>query len=302
MRSSISILTFYVFSTISPAQTGSYYPDGHGSQVYVPMGDIAFADLVEKYTPGDPAPVKSVSKPANALGIPDWDGGDGNFLTLGCGGSVILQFTNNVITDVDGADIYVFELGKYVEGTLLEISKNGKSWIKIGEISGGQTSVDIKGFVQPFESFRFIRLTDLKTSCTKNDGWPGADIDAVAAIGAGRNISLKSSVLFDFNKSVLKSSAQSELDKVLEEIKKMPGATIIVEGHTDSIGTKTANIGLSTKRANSVSNYFISKLGKENVIKMFGYGSQYPIATNTTDVGRELNRRVEIIIIPAKVE
>ena len=287
---------------VSYAQTtGKYYNDGHGSQVYVPLGDIAFADEIIKYTPGNPAPVRSAMLTKNALSTPDWFGGDENFLTLGCGGSVILKFNDNVITDVDGPDIFVFELGKYVEGTLLEISKNGKTWLSIGEIKGGQTSVDIKDMVKPFEYFSYIRLTDMKTSCKPDDGWPGADIDAVAAIGAGRNISLKSSVLFDFNQSVVKSTAQTELDKVIEEIKKMPGSTVIIEGHTDSIGNKKSNQLLSEKRAAAVSKYFSSKLGSKNVIKTSGFGDEDPVATNTTDQGREMNRRVEIVIIPAKL-
>ena len=298
------IIFFFLFFGVGnlPAQTGKYYLDGHGDSVYVPLGDIAFADAVVSYTPGKPAPVKGASDPKNALGIPDWDYMDHNFLTLGCGGNVVLRFTDNVIMDLPGPDIFVFELGKYVESTVLEISKDGKSWLKIGAISGGQTSVDIKGFVKPFESFAYIRLTDMKTSCDPTDGWPGADIDAVAAIGAGRSISLKSSVLFDTGKSNLKSTALSELDKVIPEIKKMKGASLIIEGYTDSIGNKQNNINLSKQRASSVSAYLSSKLGKTIAVKVFGYGDSYPVATNTTDAGREMNRRVEIIIVPGKVE
>jgi outer membrane protein OmpA-like peptidoglycan-associated protein len=284
------------------AQTGKYYLDGHGDSVYVPLGDIAFADAVVSYTAGKPAPVKGASDPKNALGIPDWDYMDHNFLTLGCGGNVVLRFTDNVIMDLPGPDIFVFELGKYVESTVLEISKDGKDWLKIGAISGGQTSVDLKGKVQPFESFAYIRLTDMKTSCDPTDGWPGADIDAVAAIGAGRSISLKSSVLFDSGRSNLKPTAQTELDKVVNEIKKMKTASLVVEGYTDSIGNKTNNLTLSKNRAAAVSAYLSSKLGKTITVKILGYGDSYPVATNSTDAGREMNRRVEIIIVPGKLQ
>jgi OOP family OmpA-OmpF porin len=299
MRVLLILISILVLSVNDFAQvTGDYYDDGHGKQVYVPLGDIAFADKVVEYKPGTPAPVKSAMNSLNALGIPNWDGSDGNFLTLGCGGSVTLKFTDNVITDVEGPDIFIFELGKYVEGTKLEISKDGKTWIEIGQISGGQTSVDIKSFVKPFESFAFIRLTDLKTSCKSDDGWPGADIDAVAAIGAGRSFSFKSSVLFDSGKSLLKTTAQKEIDRVVLEIMKMQSATVIIEGYTDSIGGKKFNLDLSQKRSGSVSTYLSTKLGKKFTLKTMGYGDQYPVGDNGTDEGREMNRRVEIIVIP----
>jgi OOP family OmpA-OmpF porin len=63
------------------------------------------------------------------------------------------------------------------------------------------TYIDISPFVKPGDTFHYVRLTDLKTNC--GESWPGADIDAVGAVGSAIQISLKSSVLFDFEKSTL---------------------------------------------------------------------------------------------------
>lgn len=296
-------LFFFISGLTVSAQktTGKFYPDGHGGKVYVPLGDIAFADEVVSYTMGTPAPKKRFCDSTRSIGPPDfYEPLLMNFVSLGCGGSIVLKFKDNVVTDVPGPDIFVFELGMNVESTILELSKNGRTWLKIGEISGGQCSVDISAFVKPYEFFTYIRLTDLKTACEPDDEWPGADIDAVAAIGAGKSFSLKSSVLFDFNKSFLKQSAQKDMDSVITEIMKMPGATVLIEGHTDSIGSKTYNLSLSQKRATAVSDYFASKLGQSVTFKTTGYGDQYPVAPNTTDEGREMNRRVEIVVIPGK--
>jgi OOP family OmpA-OmpF porin len=208
-----------------------------------------------------------------------------------------LKFSDNVLVDIEGPDLYVFEIGPAIEPTNLAISKDGQEWIEIGKISGGRADVDISPFVKPGETFRFIRLTDLKTEC--GSAWPGADIDAVGAIGSAIRISLKSSVLFDFDKSTLKPEAAEELHGVALKIKELSNVRIIIEGHTDNFGTDEYNWDLSRKRAASVRDYFISQEGMEKSgIESSGFGESRPIATNDTEEGRAQNRRVEIIILP----
>ncbi len=163
-------------------QAGQTYTDGKGVKVFVPCGKLAFANVLVSYGTGNPAPVPAAAIPSQALGEPDFDNGrDTGYVTLGCGGSIVLAFTGVRLVDVPGPDLYVFEIGPDVEPTELEISKDGGRWIKIGRLSGGKASADIGPFASPGDQFRYIRLTDLKTACRGN--WPGADIDAVAAIG-----------------------------------------------------------------------------------------------------------------------
>lgn len=277
---------------------GKSYPDGHGGTVYFPLGDLSFADEVVDFRSGDPAAANERDRdPKSSLGIPDFDRQkDTNYTTLGCGGVLTLRFVDNALADIEGPDLYVFEIGPQVEPTSLAISEDGNAWIEIGAIAGGKASVDIREFVKPGQVFHYVRLTDLKSGC--NGSWPGADIDAVGAIGSIIQFSLSSSVLFDFNKSDLKPEARDELTRIAAEIQKYPGATIVVEGHTDAIGTTERNQALSLERAGAVRAFLGSAGLQEFAFDVRGYGESRPIASNDSDEGRAKNRRVVILVVP----
>jgi outer membrane protein OmpA-like peptidoglycan-associated protein len=106
-------------------------------------------------------------------------------------------------------------------------------------------------------------------------------------------------VLFDTNESTLKPAATKELHKAAEQIRSMPQSTVVVDGHTDSVGKSAANEKLSLARAESVRD-FLAKQKHLSAASMTakGYGARRPIATNDTAEGREKNRRVEIIVVP----
>ena len=283
-------------SAAAKPQTGREYPDGHGGKVYLPLGELSFADEVVSFTKGDP-PAVEATDPQKAKGRPDYDGQQGGFLSLGCGGTLILQFKDNALINVKGPDLYVFELGRYTEATDLSVSKDGTNWIKVGRIEGGKAAVDIGDSVKQGEIFYYVRLTDLGTACY--DSWAGADIDAVAAIGSAKRISLGSTVLFDVDKAVLKSEAKTLLDKVADDINNDNRYEIVIEGHTDSTGTLAHNKQLSANRSLAVKKYLYSKLtDKTAKMSSVGYADKYPAAPNRTEEGRDKNRRVEIILIP----
>lgn len=281
-------------------KAGKEYPDGHGGSVYFPAGDISFADEVVSFEKGNPCAGDADSQPEEVLGVPDYNRITAdNYTTLGCGGVLTLKFIDNVLVDIEGPDLYVFEIGPAIESTNLAISKDGQEWLEIGEIAGGRADIDISSFIEPGETFHFVRLTDLKTEC--GGAWPGADIDAVGAIGSAIRISLRSSVLFDFDKSILKPEATEELHRVALKIKEFSNVRIIIEGHTDNFGTDGYNLDLSSRRAATVKDYFVSQEGmEESGIESNGFGESRPIASNDTEEGRAKNRRVEIIILPKK--
>ncbi|NNJ81395.1 MAG: OmpA family protein, partial [Flavobacteriaceae bacterium] len=212
---------------------------------------------------------------------------------LGINGVLTLEFTNNALTDVNGPDLYIFEMGK-IEPTRLEISKDGEDWLDIGKIEGGTAMVDIAEFVKPGETFNYIRLTDLDTWSTV----PGADVDAVAAIGGALRLNIDSAVLFDTAEYQLKESATSELEKLLEAVKEIPEGTIIVEGHTDNVGSPQSNLKLSENRAKEVSAYLKSNLPEDYKYAIKGYGETRPVVPNDSDENRQKNRRVEILVVP----
>lgn len=88
-----------------------------------------------------------------------------------------------------------------------------------------------------------------------------------------------------------------ELDILAEFMINKPNVSIIIEGHTDNVGTDAFNDVLSQKRAESVMNYLASKGVDKSRMSIVGYGKRRPIASNKDEFGRQLNRRTEIVII-----
>lgn len=88
-----------------------------------------------------------------------------------------------------------------------------------------------------------------------------------------------------------------ELEVIREFLTNKPKVKILVEGHTDSRGSKRGNLLLSERRANAVREYLIKKKINPERLSIKGLGDTRPIATNETEFGRKLNRRTEIIII-----
>jgi len=75
---------------------------------------------------------------------------------------------------------------------------------------------------------------------------------------------------------------------------------ILIEGHTDSIGTDEYNLGLSQRRAKAVYDFLASQDVAESRMSWEGYGESRPVADNDTDEGRQQNRRVDLVIQDAK--
>ena len=95
----------------------------------------------------------------------------------------------------------------------------------------------------------------------------------------------------------LNENHQLFLSKVGEVIKKLGKSVVIIEGHTDALGNETVNQELSTKRANAVRDFFISKTYlMDELSSSAGFGDTRPIASNKTALGRSQNRRVDLVI------
>jgi len=107
---------------------------------------------------------------------------------------------------------------------------------------------------------------------------------------------LSAHALFDFDKDVLKEQGKMELARLHQVISSqgMRVKDINLVGHTDSIGTEEYNQDLSERRARAVYNYLVGRGIDSNIIDVSGMGELQPVATNETEEGRALNRRVEI--------
>lgn len=108
-------------------------------------------------------------------------------------------------------------------------------------------------------------------------------------------------ILFAFGKDNLMPGAMSPIDRLAEFLKKYPTRDVLIEGHTDSIGSETYNLGLSQRRADSVKAALIARGINQSRLTSTGYGESRPVASNATDAGRQENRRVEIVILNEKL-
>lgn len=103
-------------------------------------------------------------------------------------------------------------------------------------------------------------------------------------------------VLFDSGKARLKPGSRRNIQQLADALKNAGGRKVVIEGHTDSKGSDDLNQQLSEDRAEEVRNALIELGVDQGQIKTTGYGERYPVANNKTAAGRQLNRRVEIII------
>ncbi|MDB5110542.1 MAG: OmpA family protein [Mucilaginibacter sp.] len=103
-----------------------------------------------------------------------------------------------------------------------------------------------------------------------------------------------SNIQFEFNSGILKTNSYPILDKAASEIKKDPSAKFILKGYASAEGTAEHNMTLSADRANSVKAYLINSGVNDSNLTAKGYGESNPVADNSTEAGKALNRRVEI--------
>ena len=113
-------------------------------------------------------------------------------------------------------------------------------------------------------------------------------------------LNLPDGVTFDFGKANLKSQFYPALDNVASTLAQYNQTIVEVSGHTDSVGSDAANQTLSVQRANSVGNYLMGKGLVRERFEIVGFGETRPVASNDSDSGRALNRRVEIRVVPLR--
>ena len=122
----------------------------------------------------------------------------------------------------------------------------------------------------------------------------------VSIIRDGDNITLSmpGNITFGVDSSDINSGFYETLDSVALVLVEYKKTLVEVAGHTDSTGTAEHNQSLSERRAKSVANYLVSRSVLADRLITIGVGEKYPVASNETREGRQLNRRVEINIVP----
>jgi outer membrane protein OmpA-like peptidoglycan-associated protein len=112
----------------------------------------------------------------------------------------------------------------------------------------------------------------------------------------GLVVTLGDDVLFDTGRSELKAGASRALDELAEFMQDHPERSLLIEGFTDSVGAEDFNMDLSRRRAEAVRAALLTRGIAADRVAAVGYGEQYAIASNDNPGGRQLNRRVEVVI------
>ena len=127
----------------------------------------------------------------------------------------------------------------------------------------------------------------------------GTGID-VSREGDTIKLNLPDGVTFDFGKAELKPQFYSALNNVASTLREYNQTIVEVSGHTDSVGSDAVNQALSERRANAVGNYLAAQGVQRERLELVGFGKTRPVASNDTESGRALNRRVEIRVVPLR--
>jgi outer membrane protein OmpA-like peptidoglycan-associated protein len=124
-----------------------------------------------------------------------------------------------------------------------------------------------------------------------------SELDALKATQTPRGMVLTlGDVLFDTGRSELKSGATRKLDQLAQFLSEHPDRRVQIDGFTDSVGTDAYNEQLSQNRADAVKAALVTRGISPSRIGTEGYGKSYPVASNDDSGGRQMNRRVEVVI------
>jgi outer membrane protein OmpA-like peptidoglycan-associated protein len=259
-------------------------------------------------------------KPEN-LGYPINSSGDENGLTLTANGDYAF-FSSNNLQGLGGFDIYTFEMPAnvrpkmvtYVKGNVNDADTQQPLEADVEIIDLERNKIVYQDYSSPERGEFLVTLTSGKNYglniskngylfYSENFSLAGREPKKafnihvpLAPIGIGKKVVLKN-IFFDTNKFDLKAESKSELQKLIQFMNLNPTIKVEISGHTDNMGNDQLNQTLSQNRAKAVYNYLVA--AKINAARLVykGYGKTQPIADNTTDEGRQLNRRTEFKII-----
>ncbi len=160
-----------------------------------------------------------------------------------------------------------------------------KNYSNIGNNSDENKGTDVSG-----------NYTAGNSNENLSDNTKDLDNFDIASAGIGDAFRM-SRIYFEFNSAELLDPSFDQMNKLLVLLKENPRLRIEIRGHTDNVGTKQYNRKLSIARAAAVYNYLIANGVDKSRMKYRGFGNDVPVATNDTEEGRQLNRRVEILIV-----
>jgi OOP family OmpA-OmpF porin len=185
----------------------------------------------------------------------------------------VLKNYENAIKKIGGS--VIFEAGNQA---WLKVEKSGKiTWIYVDARTGGEYELLI------------VEKKAMEQEVT-------ADAKSLAADISSTGHASVYGIHFDFNKATIKPESEPTLKEIAKLLEQNPGLSLYVVGHTDSIGKIDYNMKLSETRAEAVVQALVEKFGiSKNRLDPHGVGPLVPVASNETEEGRALNRRVELV-------
>lgn len=259
-------------------------------------------------------------KPEN-LGYPINSGGDENGLTLTATGAYAF-FSSNNLNGFGGYDIYTFEMPQSIRPQLVTYVKGVVQDAKTkAPLEAAVEIIDLQNKEPVYQDYSDAMLGDFLATLTSGKNY-GLNISKSGYLFYSANFSLVghepknpfnisvllepieignkvilNNIFFDTNKFDLKPESITELQQLVDFLTLNPTLHIEISGHTDDVGNDASNNTLSENRARSVYQYLISNKIAADRLVYKGYGKTQPIAPNTTDEGRQKNRRTEFKII-----
>ena len=145
-------------------------------------------------------------------------------------------------------------------------------------------------------------IVDSKDHCPNTPGVRSNSGCPMMKIGDMDNVDLElvkytSQIYFETESAKIKKDSYSQLNSIIEILNKYPSANFIIEGHASSPGTDEYNMDLSIDRAKSIKKYLVKNGADKTKLWIMAFGENDPIATNKTETGKALNRRVEIHMV-----
>ncbi len=189
------------------------------------------------------------------------------------------QTAQGALQDRTTRDAVIGTIVGAAAGAAIDSNKRGRGAL-IGAVVGGLAGGAIGNYLD-------------KQAAEIQDAIPDASLE-----GRGDTliVGLPGDLLFNSGSSSVSPGAISKLNSLGDTLVRYPESRIVVKGHTDSVGDESLNLRLSEDRARNVKNLLIAQGVAEYRITSIGLGEQLPVATNSTEVGRSQNRRVEIEI------
>lgn len=179
------------------------------------------------------------------------------------------------------------------KGTVIGAAAGGAAGAAAGKAAGSTAKGAILGAVVGGAAGAYIgsRMDD-----AAEDLEGELDNAKVERVGEGLQITFDSGILYPFDSSELKDAARDNLGDLARVLGDYENFDVLVVGHTDSTGDEGYNMDLSTRRADAAATYLQTRGVARSRIGIEGRGELEPVATNDTDAGRQLNRRVEVAV------